>query len=165
MAANCIRSLLLQPSPTPADHSIARYLFPRLVTFVTNTEPEDPEQARALVARTLANYVGSLRQQQNPQSQNRLTAGVTLVVSTLLARASGEGEDAYADTKATLLELAAVDQACFRAVVGGLSEAQRGFLEGVIRGAQRVEGGERGGVGGGGRGGQPSIALKMDFGA
>ncbi|CRJ98312.1 hypothetical protein BN1723_008676 [Verticillium longisporum] len=53
IAANCIRSLFLQPNPTPADQSLARYLLPRLVAFVTNTDPEDPERARALVAQTL----------------------------------------------------------------------------------------------------------------
>ncbi|PKS12933.1 hypothetical protein jhhlp_000274 [Lomentospora prolificans] len=161
MAANCIRSLLLQASPTPADHSIARYLFPRLIGFVTNTESEDPEGARGLVARTLAQYVGATRSQKS--AAQRLSAGMAVVVSALLARASGDGEEVYADTKATLLELAAVDQGCFKAVVGGLSEAQRAFLEEVIRGGQKVggSGGDRGGQ----WQGQPTIALKMDFGA
>lgn len=156
MAANCIRSLLLHPSPSPADHSIARYLFPRLISFVTNTEPEDPEGARALVARTLAQYVAA--------SRARLPAGMAVMVPALLSRAAGEGgEEAYPDTKATLLELAAADQTCFKAVVGGLSEGQKSLLESVIRG------GHKAGGGGADRAdrdqGQPTIALKMDFGA
>ncbi|CAI4219510.1 unnamed protein product [Parascedosporium putredinis] len=135
MAANCIRSLLLHPSPSPADHSIARYLFPRLITFVTNTEPQDPEGARALVARTLAQYVAA--------SRARLPAGMAVMVPALLSRAAGEGgEEAYPDTKATLLELAAADQTCFKAVAGG-------------GGADRADRDQ----------GQPTIALKMDFGA
>jgi hypothetical protein len=94
---------------------------------------------------------------------------MALVVPTLLARAAsgeeggGQGDDDEAEvereTSARLLELAGVDQAAFRGVVGGLGEEQRRFMEGVIRagskrgGGRAEEGGER-----------PTIALKMNFG-
>lgn len=157
MAANCIRSLLLTPSPTPADHSIARYLFPRLVTFITATNPEDPSGSRAIIAQTLTQYVASLSQRPDPGT--RLAAGMTVLIAALLSRARGEGEASYPDTKRDLLALAGVEQGVFRAVVAGLSGGQRGFLEGVIRWGKGVEekveeGGEA-----------PAIALKMDFGA
>lgn len=91
---------------------------------------------------------------------------MAVVVPTLLARAAGEdgetddGEAVYRETSARLLELAGVDQAAFRGVVGGMSEGQRAFMEEVIRAGRRtgqVEGGKA-------EGERPTIALKMDFG-
>lgn len=158
MAANCIRSLLLTPSPTPADHSIARYLFPRLITFVTDTDPEDPAGARAIVSHTLTQYVASLATTQRPEKAKKLAAGMGLVVAALLARARGEGENSYADTKRNLLALAGADQGVFRALVAGLSGEQREFLGEVIRWGEGRAEVESGG------GGAPAIQLKMDFG-
>lgn len=160
MAANCIRSLLLTPSPTPADHSIARYLFPRLVSFVTNTNTEDPSGARSIVARTLAQYVATLPQRAGADPAKKLAAGMSVVIAALLSRAAGEGEASYGDTKHDLLSLAGADKDVFRAVVAGLGEAQRELVGEVIRwgeGSQEVKDG--------GGGGTPAIELKMDFGA
>ncbi|KAJ9165516.1 ARM repeat-containing protein [Coniochaeta hoffmannii] len=158
IAANCIRSLLLLPNPTPADSSIARFLLPKLISFVANTEPEDPERARSLVAHTLTLYVASLPRASAP-------IAMALVVPALLARAAseeggeeGEGE-VERETSARLLELAGVDQGAFRGVVGGLGEEQRRFMEGVIRAGSKTQAGRR--EEGGER---PAIALKMDFG-
>ena len=151
-----MRSLLLVPRPTAADHSIARHLLPRLIAFATDTDAEDPERARGLVAHTLTLYVGSL-----PEA--RVAVAMALVVPTLLARAAsedgGDGE-VERETSARLLELAGVDQAAFRGVVGGMSEEQKGFMEGVIRAGQRGGGTKREE----GDGEKPTIALKMDFG-
>ncbi|KAM0559647.1 hypothetical protein ACHAPJ_004171 [Fusarium lateritium] len=155
IAANCIRSLLLQPTSTSADLSIARYLFPRLIAFVTDTDPEDPENARALVAHTLCQYVGTV-------DKGRRLAAITVVVPTLMARATAEGEEVYQETSARLLELAAIDQETFRAVVGGMNDGQKGFLEEVIRfGRQNAGQMSKASTG---ASGQPTIALKMDFG-
>ena len=156
MSANCIRSLLLQPHPTPADQSLARHLLPRLLAFVADTDPEDPENSRSLVAHALCQYVGTLP--AGPAS----AAAMALVLPALLARALSEGQDAYAETSGRLLELASANQTAFRGVVGGLGEGQRGFMEEVIRsgragGGGKVRQGEEGERG-------PSIALKMDFG-
>ncbi|KAF4335397.1 omega-conotoxin-sensitive calcium channel alpha-1 subunit rbB-I [Fusarium beomiforme] len=155
IAANCIKSLLLQPSHTSADLSIARNLFPRLVAFVTDADPEDPENARSLIAQSLCLYVGTV-------DKGRRLSAMAVVVPTLMARATAEGEDIYQETSARLLELAAIDQETFREVVGGMSNAQKGFLEEVIRFG-------RGSTGQVSKAtteesGQPSIALKMDFG-
>ncbi|KAG5658983.1 hypothetical protein KAF25_007536 [Fusarium avenaceum] len=155
IAANCIRSLLLQPSSTNADLSIARYLFPRLTAFVTDTDPEDPENARALVAHTLCQYAVTI-------DKGRRLAAITVVIPTLMARATAEGEDVYHETSARLLELAAIDQDMFRAVVGGMSDGQKSFLEEVIRFGRQNTGQTSKAVAG--ESGQPSIALKMDFG-
>lgn len=86
---------------------------------------------------------------------------MSLVIPTLMARATAEGEDVYRETSSRLLELAAVDQDSFRSIVGSLSNAQRSFLEQVIRyGRQEASTADTDS----GDGGQPTIALKMNFG-
>ncbi|KAL2136115.1 hypothetical protein VTI74DRAFT_5338 [Chaetomium olivicolor] len=155
IAANCIRSLLLQPHPTLPDQSIARHLLPRLIAFVSDTDPEDPENARVMIAHALCQYVATLSKDHTP-------IAIALVLPTLLARAWSEGREVYRETSGRLLELASADQNAFRAVVGGMGEGQKGFLEEVIR-SGREEGG-RGQKGGIGERSEPSIALKMDFG-
>jgi hypothetical protein len=155
IAANCVRSLLLQPSPTTVDVTISRYLFPRLVAFVTNSEPDDPENARALVAHTLCKYVATLK-------SNKVSAAMAVILPTLLARATAEGEDVYGETSSRLLELAAVDQEQFRSVVAGMSSGQKAYLEEVIRAGRQTSGASANGPSG--ESSQPSITLKMDFG-
>lgn len=94
--------------------------------------------------------------------QSRRLAAMSLVVPTLMARATADGEEVYRETSTRLLELAAADQGTFRAVVGGLSDGQKTFLEEVIRSGQQSTGAavkeatESSG--------QPTIALKMNFG-
>lgn len=87
---------------------------------------------------------------------------MALVMPTLLARTNSEKETEglYKETSARLLELAAADPAGFKAVVGGLGESQRAFMEEVLRAGQKTgrkmekeEGRE-----------EPSIALRMNFG-
>ncbi|KAI1093332.1 ARM repeat-containing protein [Rostrohypoxylon terebratum] len=153
IAANCIRSLLLQPSPTHADQSIARYLLPRLISFIVDTEPEDPEDARKLVSHTLTQYVATL-------GSGRTQIAMSIVVPAVLSRASSEGTEVYQETSTRLLELASADQAGFRGVVAAMSEGQRAFMEEVIRSGRRTSGPAKGFS----NTGQPSIALKMDFG-
>jgi HEAT repeat-containing protein 5 len=134
--------------------SIARYLLPRLVAFVTDTEPEDPEQARSLVAQTLCKYVASV-------DASKVAAAMAIVVPTLLARATTEGEEVYEETSSRLLELAAADQGAFRAVVGGMSGAQKAYLEEVIRAGRQAAAASAKNPDG--ESSQPSITLKMDF--
>ncbi|KAH6661408.1 armadillo-type protein [Truncatella angustata] len=155
IAANCVRSLLLQPSPSPADQSIVRYLLPRLIVFVTNTEPDDPENARRLVSQTLTHYVTSVG---NEHAQ----IVMAVVVPALLSRASTEGAEVYRETSTRLLEMASVDQIAFRGIVAAMTEGQRAFMEEVIKSGRATGDSGKGATD---AGGQPSIALKMDFGA
>jgi hypothetical protein len=67
-------------------------------------------------------------------------------------------ESARADTAAKLLELASVDAEAFRVVVGGLDAGQRSFMEGVLKSAQSGPKKEERSDGG-----EPTIALKMNF--
>ncbi|KAI1487782.1 armadillo-type protein [Biscogniauxia mediterranea] len=157
IAANCIRSLMLQPSPTLADQSIARYLLPRLVAFVVDTGPEDPENARSHVAHTLTQYAAAVGQGQD---QGHAQIAMSVVVPMLLSRAASEGAEAYHETSARLLELASADQAGFRGVVAAMSEGQKAFMEEVIRSGRQTGPATRDT----GARGQPTIALKMDFG-
>lgn len=155
VAAGCIRTLLLTIHKTPADQSIARYLLPLLIAFVTNKSTEDPEAARSLVAHALTSFVTTLASSQKG-------VAMAVIIPTLLARANTEGEEVYKETSARLLDLAGSDQGSFRGVVAGLSEAQKGFLEGVVqKGRERRDVGK---VGVEEEGREPSIALRMDFG-
>ena len=154
-----MRSLLLLPQPTPADQTLARHLLPRAVAFATNTEAEDPERARPLVCAALTAFVGAVPPAATP-------VAMALVVPTLLSRAASEEEASaavYRETSARLLELASADPPTFRAVVAGMSDGQRAFLEEVIRAGRRAAG-PAGDDDGGDDGDRPSIALKMDFG-
>lgn len=155
IAANCVRSLLLQSSPTPADQSITRYLLPRLVAFVTATEPEDPENARRLIAHTLTQYVASV---DNDHAQ----IVMAVVAPALLSRASSEGMEVHRETSARLLEMASADPAAFRGVVAAMSEGQKAFMEEVIKSGRATSDSSKTSTG---STGQPSIALKMDFGS
>ncbi|KAK4175608.1 armadillo-type protein [Triangularia setosa] len=162
MAANCLRSLLLHAgsSKTTADLTITRLLFPRLIAFVTDTNREDPENARMLVAQALCQYVGTLSKDHSP-------IAMALVIPMLLSRAASEDDvqdnGAIArETSARLLELASADQHAFRAVVGGMSEEQKGFMEEVIK-SGRAAGQGKVRVGGEEEE-RPTIALKMNFG-
>ncbi|CAN8097169.1 unnamed protein product [Discula destructiva] len=157
IAANCVRSLLLRSKATVADETITRFLLPRLIAFVTNTEPEDPEHARALIAHTLGQYVALV-------SADHKAIAMSLVVPTLLSRAASEGgtdANIYRETSARLLELASADQASFRGVVAGMSEGQKAFMEEVITSGRQNESVQRDADA---DNGQPSIALKMNFG-
>ncbi|ROT35870.1 ARM repeat-containing protein [Sodiomyces alkalinus F11] len=192
IAANCIKSLLLQPKPTRADQTMARYLLPRLITFVTNTDPEDPEDARGLVCGTLTQHLVTMASSFSSSSsssaasaaasatttatattttgetRDRVMAGMALVIPTLLARASAEGRETYRETSTRLLELASADQAAFKAVLGGMSDGQKAFLEEVIRAGRDAAGAVERTVGGGAgasNGGHPTIELKMNFGS
>jgi hypothetical protein len=156
VAANCIRTLLLQSPKSPADQSIVRYLLPRLISFSTNTSNEDPENARALIIHTLTAFISTLTKAQK---------GVlmSVLIPTLLERANKEGEGFYRETGARLLELVSMDQGAFRGVVGGMTEEQRGFMETVILAGRQADQG-RGKENRDEEDKEPTIALRMDFG-
>lgn len=127
--------------------------MPRLVAFVSDTDPEDPENARKLVAHTLTQYVSVI-------SKDHAQIALSIVVPTLLARAAGEGPEVYKETSMRLLELASVDQAAFRGVVGAMGEGQKAFMEEVLRSGRQDNDADRDSGGAG----QPTITLKMNFG-
>lgn len=146
---------------------MARYLLPRLIAFVTDTDPEDPEDARGLICAALTQYIVIMAASAAGENQDRVMAGMALVMPTLLARASAEGKQTYQETSGRLLELASADQSAFKAVLGGMSEGQKAFLEEVIRtGRDAADAGARAAGGGAGAGsaGAPTIELKLDFG-
>jgi hypothetical protein len=153
VAANCARSLLLLPKRNPSEEALASLLLPHLLSFLSSpSDIEGIEESRPLVSQALTAFVQQI-------SKDKVGVAMAIVVPTLLARASKEGTGVYKEVAARLLELAAADGMAFRSVAGGLSVEQRGFLEEVIRegGAKRViEKREDSG--------EPSIALKMNFG-
>lgn len=143
----------MQNPKTVADQSIARHLLPRLLSFVTNTETEDPENARTLIAHALTSFVSTF---SGPQ----VGVAMAMVIPTLLSRASSDGKEVYGETSTRLLELASIEQAAFRAVVAGMSEAQKAFVEEVIKSGRTT--GPRQEVSSEDR--KPTIALTMNFG-
>lgn len=159
VAANCCRTILLLPSKGSAESAMASHLLPILVSFLTNpSDVEGLDESRTIIAHALTSFIPTLAQTQQKQT------AMALVIPTLLARASKEGADTYKETAARLLELAGADQTAFKGVVGGLSAEQRSFMESVIK---------AGSTGAQGKGrealrrddtGEPTIALKMDFG-
>lgn len=88
---------------------------------------------------------------------------MSVIAPALLSRAASEGSSVYRETSARLLELASADQIAFRAVVANMNEGQKAFMEEVIRSGRQTVGGAD--AAGGAGTGQPSIALKMDFGS
>ena len=146
---------MLNGDKSPADQSLARYLLPKLVVYLTETGSEDPEKARSLIAQTLASFISSL-------PDGRRGAAMALVVPTLLSRAEGETDtdEVYQETGGRLLELAAADPVAFRGTVGALTAAQREVLEHVLKAGQQpkqtaMRGDERE---------EPTIKLSMNFG-
>ncbi len=88
---------------------------------------------------------------------------MALIIPALMTRATAEGEELYQETSARLLALAAVDQEAFRGIVGAMSAAQRGLLEEVIRSGRLDSSNSN--KASADESGQPTIALKMNFGS
>ncbi|KAK2751806.1 hypothetical protein FQN55_009249 [Onygenales sp. PD_40] len=173
VAAGCIRSILLTPTPrSPTDDAIARHLFPRLLAFVTskpltatdNATPLDPENTKGTITLSLVSSIGS-----GAVTARAIPTAISLMIPALLCRARNEGPSVYKEIAARLLELAKIDAGSFRGLLGGMDVEQRGFTEEILRSVGI--GGGVGRDGGGGAGGDgeveernvPSIALRMDF--
>ncbi|KAH8431341.1 AP-1 complex accessory protein LAA1 [Aspergillus melleus] len=164
VAAGCLRSILLTPTPrSPTDDLVARYLFPKLISFLVGCPtssgeiPSDPENSRAVIARTLVSYVGTATD---------VPTALSLMMSTLLARATREGHPIYKESAALLLDLAKTNQAVFRALVATMQPEQKSLLEDILRSAEADAGATKSAKDGAQAGGQqamPSIALRMDF--
>ncbi|KAF1967359.1 ARM repeat-containing protein [Bimuria novae-zelandiae CBS 107.79] len=152
VAAGCCRSLLLLAKKSSLETTIACQALPPLLAFLTTpSDVEGLDESRSTLAATLVAFIGTL---QTPAQ--RLLAS-KIVVPALLARVGWE-KKAAPETAGRLLELASMDQAAFREVVQALGTEEREFLQGVLRsgqGGRREVEEERG---------EPSIALKMNFG-
>ncbi|KAJ0425330.1 armadillo-type protein [Aspergillus carlsbadensis] len=169
VAAGCIRSILLSPtSKSPTDDVIARYLTPRLITFLVGIPSEsgdtsnDPENSRTVLARTLVSCITTA----NTFAAEEAPTAMSLVMSGLLARAKREGESVHKETAVYLLELAKSNQQIFRALVASMNAEQKGLLEGILRsvnvgagpGADREENTQAAE-----QQSMPSIALRFDL--
>lgn len=154
VAAGCCRSLLLLPKKGAFETYLAALMLPQTLAFLAHpSDTEGLEESRTTLAQTLVAFISTL---PTPQQRN---VAAKIIIPALLERAQKEPATSQ-ETAARLLEIAGHDQDAFRAVVGGLSVEQRSFIEGVLKSGQgavrRVERGDE-------EGGQPKIALKMDF--
>lgn len=155
VAAGCCRSLLLLPKKGAFETNLAAQMLPQILTFLANpSDIEGLDESRTTLGQTLVAFVPTL-----PETKQRQVA-CKIIIPALLARAQKEPQAAQ-ETAARLLELAGIDQEAFRGVVAGLSAEQRAFTEGVLKSGQGTVRREVRNE----EGGEPRIALKMDFGA
>lgn len=152
IAVQCTRSLVMSSPKTACDQEIIRNLLPKLINFVTTTTPSTP--ATGAVCAILTTFARTLF------GETQMQVAISLFVPMLLERARIDGTpEVGRETATRLLELAQTDQNAFKAVVANLDARQRTYMEEVLR--SNVAGPRREVVVGSG---QPSIALKMNFG-
>ena len=157
VVASCLRSILLMSPKCPTDEAAARYLFPRLISFVSDTSQEDPENIRSMVVNTLVSFTATLATESS-----RMVAALSVIIPMLLARATVSGEGLCNETAARLLELAGANQVMFRSAVDKLTPQHRSFMESILREGGRT--GSQDAAGGKEEVGEPTIALKFNFG-
>ena len=154
-AANCTRSLLSLQTKSPASSAIAVYLIPDLLRFITS--PSDLEgigDSRAIVAHALTASMKFM-------DPTQILSFAGLLVPALLSRGKTEGKSGYPEIATRLLEVAGANQHAFRSLVGSMPEAERAFMEDIIReGSARSRGREETNKG---DDREPTIALKMNF--
>lgn len=183
IAAGCLRSILVASPKSPTDEAVARHLFSPLVHFTLDSGP-DPENCRSLIAHALTSWATSLptTSTHDPSSEPNsapptAAAAFAILIPMLLTRAGAEPAPAatvaatiqplFPETAARLLDLAGADPIAFRMTVARMDPNQRAFMEQVLKtGAVWVAQSRRGKVGDGedGGSGEPSIALKLNFG-
>ncbi|KAL2828215.1 armadillo-type protein [Aspergillus cavernicola] len=172
VAAGCIRSIILSPTTkSHTDDVVARYLTPRLISFLVGTPsdsgdvPNDPENSKTIIARTLVSCVTSA----NTFAAQEIPTAISLVMSCLLARAKREGGSVHQETAVYLLELAKTNHPVFRALVATMNPEQKGLLEEILRSVNVGAGtgadseGQDSVQTGAGQQSMPSIALRFDF--
>ncbi|KAF1810301.1 HEAT repeat protein-like protein [Eremomyces bilateralis CBS 781.70] len=155
VAANCARSILSLSRKNPAEASLVVQLLPRVLGFITMPpDLEGLEEGIAILIQGVIGFVQSL-------APDQALSAMSLVISALLARANQGGQESEKEVGTRLLELAATNQRSFRSILGAMDQDQRAFLEQVIRASgismgkkeeRKVDT-------------EPTIALKMDFGA
>ena len=155
VAASCARSLLITQPKSETGQSIVVYLIPRIVKFLVDDSQQDPENAKDLILHTLFTFASMLGNEE-------AATAMCVVVPTALHRASVQGKECFGQMAGRLLSLASTNQGAFRSVVTLMSPEQRALLKEILK---------QGGVGrddnqrGGNTRGEPSIALKLTFGA
>ncbi|CAK1361767.1 Pof6 interactor protein 1 [Cercospora beticola] len=147
-AAGCYRTLVSQ-GVAP------RLTFSHLVGFVLDaSDLEGIAESRHVAAQTLTMAVGKLAPDQKP-------AAVMLLIDVLLSCAGKDGPSSHQVFASRLLELAATDNATFRSIIGSMSGGKKQLMEQILK----SQAGNRGARQDGAEDREPTIALKMNFGA
>jgi hypothetical protein len=147
VAAGCLRTLLLQGVA-------ARHTFSIAIEFLQNELDVDAfSESKNMVGQTLVLYTSKLAATEKP-------AAVGLLIFLFLQRADRETPATHIEIASRLLELAATDNAAFRAVVARMTDEQKTTMEKVLKSQARVRAGQHDGS----NDHEPTIQLKMDFG-
>lgn len=149
----CTRLLLATSPKSATDQEIVRYLLPKLITFVAEDEFHDVGNAVAAVLTT--SFIPVLFGDQ-------VQIAMCLFVPMLLERARKGNSKSAPLCAARLLELAQANTGAFKAVVGNLEPQLRTFLEELLKANVASTGASTNRMS---VSNQPSIALKMNFGA
>jgi hypothetical protein len=147
VAAGCIRTLLI------AGVASNELLSKSASFLVAPPDLEGMDEAKIVTAQTLSMYAAKLPIEQRP-------AAVALSVYTYLERAMKDGPRVHQETAIRLLELANTDSTAFRAIVAHMHGDRRRALEHILKSST---GGRKNSDYGADH--EPTIALKMDFGA
>lgn len=147
IVVGCIRTLLIADIATTT-------LLTTGMTFILNPSQDDSMiEGKSLMSQSVGAYISKLRPDQRP-------AGIALAIRALLGRASNEGISVYPETATRVLELANLDNVAFRSIVASVDGKQKLLLQQVLKsgaGARRRSSGFA-------KVGEPTIALKLDFG-
>ena len=155
VAANCTRSMLSLQTKSTTSSSLAAPLIPELLAFITaSSDLEAIEESRGIITHTLTTATKFM-------SPEQIFPFIGLFVPALLSRAKTEDKSVYSEVAARLLELAAANQHAFRTLVGSMPEADRAFMEEVIREGSAGSRSQEESSKGDNR--EPTIALKMNF--
>jgi hypothetical protein len=147
VAAGCLRTLLLQGVA-------ARHAFSVAIEFLQNELDVDAfSESKNMVGQTLVLYTSKL-------ASTEKSAAVGLLIFLFLQRANRETPVTHIEIAARLLELAAADNALFRAVVARMTGEQKMTMEKVLKSQARVRAGQHDGS----NDHEPTIQLKMNFG-
>ncbi|KZF21359.1 HEAT repeat protein-like protein [Xylona heveae TC161] len=169
-------TLLSNPPPDATEAFVAaRPIIAQTLTLLAPTlsaESQRPYFYAVIIPALLARATIDTSVEPAGESPSPAATAAAAAESPAPAATATQASAVYKETATRLLELAAADQLSFRTVVARMSPDQKAFLETVLRESGSMPGLGRPGPGAGASAvhdqvgdRQPSIALKMDFGA
>ena len=147
IAAGCLNTLLTA-------NIASDLLFSQGLAFlILPSNLEGIEDSKSVVGKTLTRWACQA------ESSQRLAA-ISVLSQVFLARAIQIGPKSYPAMAARLLEMAGADGTVFRAIISGLQGEKKIKMEQILKSGAGIKSDGRDAEGDG----EPTIALKMDFG-